>query len=112
MNHDPSEMAISGFTEAEIAFGVENSSLESRERNRTARSLAMTPFSRIYHDEEISVAYGKVKFQLVKDKSFYPQNEIDIFIAATAIAKDLILITQNLSDFELIHNLKIEDWSK
>lgn len=37
---------------------------------------------------------------------------MDIFIAATAIQNDLLLITNNTKDFDRIKNLRIEDWSK
>ena len=108
----PSELAISGFTEAEIAFGVENSDPEMREHNRTARTFGMVPFQRIYHDESISTAYGVIKAHLKSKGSYHPANEIDIFIAATAVAKSLTVVTQNQSDFISIPNLKLEDWSK
>lgn len=109
--HDPDQLAVSGFTEAEILYGVENSAPESREQNRMARSIAMSAFARIYHDESISEAYGKIKTYLVKNKIYTPSNEIDIFISATAIAKDLTLVTNNVKDFNKIPGLKIQDWS-
>jgi predicted nucleic acid-binding protein len=34
-----------------------------------------------------------------------------LFIAATALAYDLTLITNNKKDFESIPNLKMDDWS-
>lgn len=92
-------------------FGVENSSPEFKEKNRVARALGMQPFERIYHDSDISIEYGKIKAYLVKNKIYSPSNELDIFIAATAIAKGLTLITQNIPDFESIPNLTIENWS-
>lgn len=112
MKKVPAELAISGFTEAEIMFGVENSQPEKREANRAARSLGMAAFSRLYHDESISSAYGIIKAHLKQNKIYQPANEFDILIAATAIAKGLILVTENIKDFDQIRNLKIEDWSK
>ncbi|MGB2924908.1 MAG: PIN domain-containing protein [Limnothrix sp.] len=37
---------------------------------------------------------------------------MDIFIAATAIQYDLLLITNNTKDFERIKGVCIQDWSK
>ena len=37
---------------------------------------------------------------------------MDIFIAATAIQHDLLLITNNTKDFERIQGVCIQDWSK
>jgi tRNA(fMet)-specific endonuclease VapC len=109
--HNPEDLAVSGFTEAEILHGVENSAPQYREQNRTARAIAMSPFTRVYHDESISEAYGKIKTHLVQNKIYSPSNEIDIFIAATALAKNLTLVTSNTKDFDQIPNLKIENWS-
>lgn len=108
----PKDLAISGFTEAEIAFGIENSDPSTREKTRMARNLILAPFRRLYHDEAISAEYGKIKAHLQKNKIYHPKNEFDILIAATAIAKQLILVTQNKKDFEKIPNLQLEDWSK
>lgn len=112
MSHNLNELTISGFTAAELAFGVENSSPEMKERNRLARAALIAPFQQIYHDDSITQSYGKIKAYLVQNKIYSPKNEFDILIAATAIAKDLTLVTQNVRDFEKIPSLKIEDWSK
>lgn len=39
--HHPDELAISGFTEAEIRYGIEKSDPKYRAQNELARSLAM-----------------------------------------------------------------------
>ncbi|MCB0361100.1 MAG: type II toxin-antitoxin system VapC family toxin [Bdellovibrionales bacterium] len=109
---EPGDICISGFTEAEILYGVENSSPEFREQNRIARALGMQPFQRIYHDSNVSIEYGRIKAHLNKNNIYFPSNELDIFIAATAIAKNLVLITQNIRDFDAIPNLTIENWSQ
>lgn len=103
--------AISGYTEAELRYAVENSPEIHRMQNEIAISLALAPFQRIYHDENVSFAYGKIKAQLKQQKIYELKNEIDIFIAATAVAHNLILITNNLKDFEKIQNLVCEDWT-
>jgi len=42
----------------------------------------------------------------------YPRlGTMDLKIAAIAISKGVILLTRNLSDFENIANLQIEDWT-
>lgn len=111
MKNDPSILFISGFTEAEINYGIENSASDMKEQNRAARTLAMTPFNRVYHDESVSSAYGKIKAHLNAKKNYRPDNELDIFIAATAVAKNLVLVTNNVKDFSNIPDLKIEDWT-
>lgn len=110
--HPAGDVAVSGFTEAEIAFGVENSDPKTREQTRVARNLILASFTRVYHDESISIAYGKIKAHQKLNKIYYPQNEFDILIAATAYAKDLVLVTQNVKDFNQIPGLQYEDWSQ
>jgi tRNA(fMet)-specific endonuclease VapC len=109
--HSPADLSVSGFTEAELRYGIENSDSKYRAQNEIATSLVLAPFNLIYHDFSISEAYGKIKSHLVQNKIYVPKNEIDIFIAATAIAKNLILVTSNQKDFSSIPQLRLEDWS-
>ena len=109
--HDPSKLAISGFTEAELAYGVEKSAPQHRETNRLARATLLATFTRVYHDDAVSEAYGKIKAHLVMNKLYAPSNELDIFIAATAVAKNLTLVTENIKDFNGIPDLKLANWS-
>ena len=110
-SHPPADLAISGFTEAELRYGIEKSDPKYRAQNELARSLAIAPFNMVYHDHSVSEVYGKIKAHLVVNKIYVPQNEIDIFIAATAVAKNLILVTSNTKDFSFIAGLTLEDWS-
>ncbi len=41
-----------------------------------------------------------------------PIDDIDILIAGIAIANNLIIVTNNLRDFEKIESLEIQDWSQ
>lgn len=107
----PSELGISGFTEAKIHYGIEKSAEQYKMQNQLARVLVMANLNRVYHDQSVSESYGKIKVYLESKKLNKPDNEIDIFIAATAVAKELILVTNNKKDFEHIPNLRLEDWS-
>jgi tRNA(fMet)-specific endonuclease VapC len=109
--HSPSDFVVSGFTEAELLFGVERSGELHRATNQLSIQLALASFKIVYQDHSISSIYGKIKAHLVSKKAFREQNEIDLFIAATAIAHDLVLITQNSKDFKHIPHLKFENWS-
>jgi tRNA(fMet)-specific endonuclease VapC len=40
-----------------------------------------------------------------------PVDDIDLLIAGTAIANNMVLVTHNRSHFERIRQLEIEDWS-
>lgn len=109
--YSPNEIAVSGFTEAELRFGIENSKDENKLKNESATNLILSLFTRLYHDERVSDRYGSTKAHMIKNKIYVPKLEIDLFIAATALAYDLTLITNNKKDFSNIPNLSIDDWS-
>jgi tRNA(fMet)-specific endonuclease VapC len=111
MAHHPSEFVVSGFTEAELLFGVENSGSSHRAGNEMKVQLTLAPFQILYQDQVTSWAYGKIKAHLVSKRAFQSRNEIDLFIASTAVAHGLVLVTQNAKDFKAIPNLQLKDWS-
>lgn len=109
--YDPTEIAVSGFTEAELRFGIENSKEENKLKNESATNLVLSLFTRLYQNENVSTQYGILKAYLVKNKIYTPKLEMDLLIAATALANNLTLITNNKKDFSNIPNLKVDDWS-
>ena len=52
--------------------------------------------------------YGKIRSELQKKGELI--NELDIFIAAISIEKDIKLITRNIKHFKKILQLQIEEW--
>ncbi len=39
-------------------------------------------------------------------------SDFDLLIGSTAIANELIMITENIKEFERISNIEIENWVK
>ena len=37
-------------------------------------------------------------------------SDFDLFIGATAVANELIMVTENIKDFERISKIEIENW--
>ncbi len=37
-------------------------------------------------------------------------SDFDLLIGCTAVEKDLIMVTENLKDFERISNIQIKNW--
>ena len=54
--------------------------------------------------------YGKLKTKLKKAGQII--GPIDMLLAAQAISKELIFVTNNVDEFKRIDGLKIEDWTK
>ena len=54
--------------------------------------------------------YGEIRWQL--ESKGLKIGDMDMFIAATAIEEDFILVTGNEDHFSRIPGLKIENWMK
>ncbi len=60
--------------------------------------------------EEIVELFGMLKAQLeAKGQSV---DDFDLMIASTALAHNLILVTNNIRHFQKIEGLKLENWSQ
>jgi len=109
---DPGAIFLSGITIGEIYYGIEKSSAAHIVQNRIAREAILSQFQHIFMDQVIVEEYGKIKSELFSSKSYSPNNENDIWIAAHARSKkSFILVTENLKDFQQIKGLSIESWS-
>lgn len=97
---------ISSITVAELQFGVYNS--KYIERNRIALIKFLTPFSILNFDDRDAEEFGKIRTTLKNEGKII--GAYDMLIAAQALAKNLILITDNTKEFCRIKNLTIEDW--
>jgi tRNA(fMet)-specific endonuclease VapC len=105
---DSNALRLSAITVAELYFGAHNSSKPQENLQLLEELLAevqVIPF-------EVSTAavFGQVKTQL--RQSGYTISDSDIFIAATALAHGMILVTNNEKHFGLVARLMIENWMK
>ncbi len=103
----PENCIISEITLAELKFGVENS--QQKEKNATALTNFLTGVTIIPIFSSFDI-YAKEKARL--RKLGQPVDDFDLLIGATAIANDLIMVTNNLSHLGRIQGIKIEDWTK
>jgi tRNA(fMet)-specific endonuclease VapC len=105
---DPSTIAISSITWAELMYGAAKS--KNRERNLDALKDFIIPFEILpWTVNEASVA-GEVRAAL--EKLGTPIGPFDTQIAAHALFLDLILVTNNEQEFNRIPGLKIDNWTK
>jgi tRNA(fMet)-specific endonuclease VapC len=58
--------------------------------------------------EVIARKFGEVRASLLDSGKTVP--EMDLMIAATALATDFTLVTHNVSDFAMVPGLRIDDW--
>ena len=107
IKHEDDEICISAITYAEICYG-----LEKRGSAKLINEIMpiMGKFSIVDFDNSQSELYGKIRVKL--EKSGTPLGDMDMLIAASALAAGAILVTHNTKHFSKIKELKIEDWYK
>ncbi len=98
---------ISSLTVAELEFGVENS--QKIEQNRFALLKFLSIFNILNFDDSDAVDYGRLKADLKKHGRII--GPIDMLLAGQALNKNLILVTNNIKEFERVNGLSIEDWT-
>jgi tRNA(fMet)-specific endonuclease VapC len=99
------EFAISEITLAELIYGAEKS--QRKEQNLKvvedfADKITIIPILtsiRIYGKEKARL---KTKGKIISD--------LDLFIGATSIVNDMILVTRNTKEFERLNDIKLENW--
>jgi len=99
---------ISSITLAELEYGNANADSSYKEKNRVALMEFLTIMEIKYFDENAAKEYGLIKKDL-KDRNCMI-GPYDMLIGAHAKALDLILVTNNIGEFERIQNLKLENW--
>jgi tRNA(fMet)-specific endonuclease VapC len=102
-----SGLAISTITLAELEYGNENS--QYKEKNKIALMQFLTIIDVKPFDEKASKEFGRIKKDLKDRKCLI--GPYDMLIAAHAKSLDLILVTNNVKEFERIHGLSIENWA-
>jgi tRNA(fMet)-specific endonuclease VapC len=99
---------ISSLTIAELEYGIENS--KKIEDNRMALLKFISLFNVLCFDDSDAIDYGVLKARLKKRGELI--GPIDMLLAAQALNKDLVFVTNNVAECSRVEGLKIEDWSK
>ena len=94
---------ISDITLAELYFGAFKSGKEKHFNDIYKISKLFEKFPIQYTRK-----YGEIRWEL--EKQGLRIGDMDMFIAATVLEEDLILVTGNVKHFERIPGLKIENW--
>ena len=104
---DPSNCFISEITLAELKFGVENSEKKGKNRKVLENFLSAIKVLPIYHSLDL---YAKEKSRL--RKSGKSVDDFDLLIGSTAVAHNLVMVTNNTKEFKRITGITLEDWTK
>ncbi|MDH4215998.1 MAG: type II toxin-antitoxin system VapC family toxin [Gallionella sp.] len=102
----PGKVAMSAITYGELCFGAEKSSKPKESRHILEQLTALIPVLPL--DETVSVHYGKIRQHLQASGNLIGNN--DLWIASHALANKLILVTNNVTEFERVPGLRVENW--
>ena len=101
-----SDIVISAITKGEMYYGSSKS--QTPERSRAKQDGFLRQFESIPFDDDAAEEYGGIRAYL--EKRGTPIGRHDMLIAAVARARGLIVVTHNISEFERIPGLNVEDW--
>lgn len=99
-------VALSVITVLELRQGAEKSQRVAENHSRL--DFFLSPIKILPFDEEAAVVAARIRAHL--ERRGTPIGDLDTLIAAHAIARDLILVTNNLQEFERVPGLKTDNW--
>lgn len=100
------QMCISAVTLMELIYGAEKS--EFPERNLASIEGFAARLEVLNYDDAAAAHTGQLRAE--QAKSGKPIGPYDQMIAGHARSKGLILVTNNLREFERVPGLRVEDW--
>ena len=106
--HAFTDIAVSALTVAELQYGVAKSAYPAQ--NAVALEYFLLPLTILPFDDEDGATYGTLRSYLEAQGT--PIGAIDMLLAAQAVRKALIFVTNNVREFERVPGLTIEDWTK
>ena len=98
---------ISEVTVAELKFGAEKSQKVEQNRLVVSTFISQMNILPIFNSLDF---YAQEKNRLQKQGT--PIDEFDLLIGATALANDLVLVTNNTKHFKRLTDIQIEDWTQ
>ena len=103
----PSSIKIPAMVQAELYAGATESSDPARVKS--AMDLFLAPFEICEFDSKAALVFGEVRAKL--SRASVKVGPYDLIIAATVIAHEGILVTNNSKEFSRIEGLRIENWT-
>lgn len=101
-------ICISAITLAELEHGVEKSSYP--EKNRAALLQFLSILDILDFDDQAAAEYGRICAHLQRKGT--PIGTMDMLIAGHARAEGMVLVTNNVREFERVPDIKIENWAE
>lgn len=102
------DIAVSVITEAELRTGAAKSTSGARTLRRVENFLR--PLNIVEFTSNDAVSYAQVRAKL--ERAGTPIGPLDTLIAAQAVARKLVLVSNNESEFSRVAGLRLENWSR
>lgn len=106
---DSSDIGLSIITKLEINYGFALHPNDFKKQRKRWENFCAVVIMIPFDDHEQTMAY-QIKTDLHKRGNMI--GAYDILIAATALAKGLVCVTNNIKEFNRVQGLKVEDWSR
>lgn len=103
-----SGVCISSITLAELEYGMKHSSNPAKNEEALLRFLV--PFSILDFGPNAASEYGEIRARLQEQGT--PIGPLDMLIAGHARSERLVLVTNNVREFERVPGLAIENWAE
>jgi tRNA(fMet)-specific endonuclease VapC len=102
------DVAVSVITEAELRTGAAKSTAPGKTLHRIENFLL--PLTLVDFTSDDSIAYAAVRARL--ERAGTPIGPLDTLIAAQAVARGLILVTNNEREFRRVADLNVQNWTR
>lgn len=100
------DVGVSAVTVGELEYGLQRMPEADRPRAETLLESLLEDLPVITFDRAAAKAYGLVRHAASTSRT----DALDKLIAATAIANQLVVVTNNEADFRRYPNLQVENW--
>ena len=104
----PVDVAVSAITEAGLRTGAARSSSPTR----TLRAVEnfLRPIAIVDFTSDDAVSYARIRARL--ERAGKPIGPLDTLIAAQAVSRKLVLVSNNEREFKRVPGLELENWSR
>lgn len=106
-NQNSGKMCISSITLAELMHGVEKSARPEHNLHQVEDFVSRLQV--LDYGTRAAAHYGNIRASLEHDGM--PIGVNDLHIAGHARSEELVLVTNNIQEFERIDGLKLENWN-
>lgn len=104
--HSPQDVAISTITLFELQYGIEKS--QYPQQSKDALKKFLLPLNLINMDRSSALESAIICAQLEKKGMLIGPH--DLLIAGLARSRDMVLVTNNIKEFERVDNMYLENW--